>query len=458
MIDFLENFFVSCWNRLEPRPEGSARGLDLGCVIADEEVTARRLRLTSLDRLKHTAGFGLTGVGKTTLMDYEASQDVEQGTGFVSIDFHYDSFPRLLKYFAAYEQRHRVDLSPSLIIVDSTDPVASVGLNVLDCGSVERAFVHIGEVAEILKDRLGLKEFGPRTHELLLYTLYALSVTGYTLADIRLFLTNQQFRSFVLSRVNHPEVLAYFNERYDRASEAMRSVIADAVLNKVTPLAADPHYRHILGQQRSTINLREALDQGRRILLNLPKGVLGEHATTIASLFFALLKSALFSRHSRQPYYFYLDEVQNLIATFSDLDTLISESRKFGVGIQTSNQHLEQIPLAVRSALLSCSNFICFRLAHADAERMAAALDGGKALAELLRNLPPRRMVVKRGHERWLQVQVPHVQLPQADSADLYRRCRARWATPRAEVERQILARQAQYSAAARRENLNDWE
>jgi len=458
MIDSLEKFIVSCWNRLQRRPEGSTRGLDLGFVIADEEVTSRRMRLTSLDRLKHTAGFGLTGVGKTTLMDYEASQDLEQGNGFVSIDFHYDSFPRLLGYLADYERRYRIDLSPGLIVVDPTDPVASVGLNVLDCGSVERAFVHIGEVAEILKDRLGLKEFGPRTHELLIYTLYALSVTGHTLADIRLFLTNQQFRSFVLSQVTHPEVLAYFNERYDRASDAMRSVIADAVLNKVTPLAADPYYRHIVGQQRSTIKLREALDQGRRILLNLPKGILGEHATTLASLFFALLKSALFSRRSRQPYYFYLDEVQNLVATFSDLDTLISESRKFGVGIQTSNQHLEQVPPAVRSALMSCSNFICFRLAHTDAERMAAALDGGKALAELLRNLPPRRMVVKRGHERWLQVQVPYVQLPQADYTDLYRRCRQRWATPRPQVERQILDRQLGFSQTERGETFNDWE
>jgi hypothetical protein len=150
--------------------------------------------------------------------------------------------------------------------------------------------------------------------------------------------------------------------------------------------------------------------------------------------------------------------VQNLVASFSDLDTLISEARKFGVGIHTANQHLDQVPPAVRSALLSCSNFICFRLAHADAERMAAALDGGKTLAELLRNLPPRQMIVKRGHARWQQVLVPYVNLPHADYADLYRRCRQRWATPRTQIERQILERQAGFGTAARGEAIRDWE
>jgi hypothetical protein len=458
MTRFLENLFAAGWNRLQRRPEGIRHGLDLGQVMEDGEVTNRRLRFSSPDRDKHTACFGLSGYGKTRLIDYEASQDLEQGAGFASLDFHADSFPRLLGCFAAYERRYEVDLSPRLIIIDPTDVLASIGLNSLACADRERAFIHVAEVAEILKDRLGLKEFGPRTGELLLYTLYTLSVAGYTLVDIRLFLTNPQFRAFVLARINHPEVTAYFQERFDRASEAMRAVVADAVLNKVTPLAADPQFRHILGQQRSTLNVREALDQGRWILFNLPKGVLGEHATTLASLFFTHLKSALFARRSRTPYGLYLDEVQNLVSSFSDLDTLISESRKFGIRIHTANQHLEQLPPPVRAALLSCSNFICFRLAHADAERMAGALDGGKNLAELLRNLPPREIVAKRGHDRWIRAKVPFVRLPAADYSDLYRRCRARWATPRIEVERLIRERQAGFGQTARGEALHDWQ
>ncbi len=453
-----ETIIANAWNRLHRKPEPRLEGMDLGRVVEDGAATKRRFRLTTEDLLKHTACLGLSGNGKTVLIDYEASQDLERGYPFCSVDFHSDSFPRLLGCFAAYERRRRVDLSERLIVIDPTDRVASVGLNVLACGDPDRTFVHIQQVAEILKDRLGLKELGPRTSELLLYTLYALSVTGYTLIDIRLFLTNEAFRSSVLSRVDHAEVTSYFRDRFDRASDAMRSVVADAVLNKVTPLAADPHFRHLLGQQRSTFDPREALDQGRSILINLPKGQLGEHASTLASLFFAQLKSALFARRSRTPYGLYLDEVQNLIASFSDLDTLISESRKFGIRIHTANQHLEQLPAQTRAALLSCANFICFRLAHADAERMAAALDGGKGLAELLRNLPPREIVAKRGHDRWARVQVPFVRLPQAGFADLYRRCRARWTTPRPEIERLIAARQAGFGPTTRGEDINAWE
>src|ERR1051326_395741 len=133
MAQFLENVFASFWNGLQRRPERVEHGVELGRVMEDGEVTARRLRLSSDDRLRHTACFGLSGNGKTVLIDFEASQDLEQGDGFASVDFHADSFPRLLSCFAAYEQRHGVDLSPRLIIVDPTDTIASVGLNALEC-------------------------------------------------------------------------------------------------------------------------------------------------------------------------------------------------------------------------------------------------------------------------------------------------------------------------------------
>jgi hypothetical protein len=55
-------------------------------------------------------------------------------------------------------------------------------------------------------------------------------------------------------------------------------------------------------------------------------------------------------------------------------------------------------------------------------------------------------------------VLVPYVELPHADYADLYRRCRERWATPRIEVERQIVARQEGFNAAPGEEAFRDWQ
>ena len=96
-------------------------------------------------------------------------------------------------------------------------------------------------------------------------------------------------------------------------------------------------------------------------------------------------------------------------------------------------------------------------LSSGDADKMAAALDGGKRLAELLRNLPPRNLVAKTGHERWRQAVVPTVHDPRVDVTDLYNRCRARWARRRVDIEADL---QARYQRATRStdEVLDEWE
>src|SRR5439155_20191173 len=127
-------------------------------------------------------------------------------------------------------------------------------------------------------------------------------------------------------------------------------------------------------------------DRGYWILLNIDKARLGEQAVTLGSLFLAQFKNAFFARRRREIYSLYLDEVQNLVATDNALETLLSESRKFGVSICTANQFLEQYPPAMRAAILACGSHVFFRLAPNDADRMSVALDGGKPLGEILRN------------------------------------------------------------------------
>jgi hypothetical protein len=127
------------------------------------------------------------------------------------------------------------------------------------------------------------------------------------------------------------------------------------------------------------------------------------------------------------------------------------------VGVVSANQFLDQYPPEMRSAILAVGTHVFFQLSSPDAQLIAKALDGGKPLAELLKNLPQRHMVVKSGSERWQEVQVPTIHDPKADYADLYDRCRRRWARRRDEIEQEIAARQA----IARRtgeEALRDWE
>jgi len=264
------------------------------------------------------------------------------------------------------------------------------------------------------------------------------------------------FRGGCLQRATNPEVQEYFRSRFDQASEAMQAVLRDAILNKLSGFTADPRFRHILGQQRSTFSLLQALDSGYWVIINLDKGRLGEQALTLGSLLLTKVKNALFSRRRRQLVTLYCDEVQNL-TSFGGLETLFSESRKFGVGIVSANQFTEQFTPEMRAAIFSVGTQVAFQLSSSDAEKIAVALDGGKRLAELLRNLPKRHLVVKSGHERWRQAVVPTVAESQADFTGLYNRSRARWARRRVEVETEIRARQ-QDAGSNSDEVLHEWE
>jgi hypothetical protein len=459
MTNLIEKFITRLWNQVARGGTAAMveSGLDLGFKVVDGQLSRQRAVIPHGKRSEHLVILGKTGSGKSYLLRHAAIQDIRAGRGFVFFDLHGDATPFLLGFMAGEEMRRRADLSKRLILIEPADPEFSVGLNVLENQQGQTSFTQIAEFAQILKTRWKLDTFGARTEELLRNSLHLLADNGLTLLELSPLLTNATFRARCLRGASNPEVAAYFHSRYDQASEAMQAVFRDAILNKVSEFTSDPRFRHILGQQSSTFSLVEAIDNGQWVLLNLDKGRLGEQAATLGSLLLTKLKNALFSRRTRQTFTLFCDEIQNLVAFDSGIDTLLSEARKFAISVVSANQFLDQYPAPIRSAILSVGTHIFFQLSSSDADKIAQALDGGKALAQLLKNLPPRHLVVKSGHHRWQQVRVPDVGEPKADIADLYRRCRQRWARPRMEIEQAIRARHAAFGRAGR-EVLHDWE
>ena len=173
-------------------------------------------------------------------------------------------------------------------------------------------------------------------------------------------------------------------------------------------------------------------------------------------MFLTLIKNAVFARQSKELFTLYCDEIQNLVAYGAEIETLISEGRKFSAAIISANQFTDQMPPDVRAALLAVGTHIYFQLSSADAQQVATALDGGRSLAELVKNLPRRHFVIKTGHERWKEAVVPTVREPNVDASDLVTRCRARWARNRIEIEQEIQQRQALFCNT--KESLNEWD
>jgi hypothetical protein len=454
MTNLLEQLIVRVFNRMRHRPTRAVTGLLLGQVVGAEGAGVS-ITIPQRKRAEHLAILGRTGTGKSSLLRLMSAQDVRAGRGLVHIDLHAETTTFMLALLAAEERRRGVDLSDRVIVVEPGDTQWAIGINVLEASNERERFRQMAEVARILKQRWQLDSFGARTEELLRNALLALSEARLTLVDLPLLLTDGTFRGQCLRSVRNPEVRSYFHHRFDAASEAMQHAWREPVLNKVTALTADPQLRLMLGQTQSTVSFVDALDRNCVVLLNLDKSTLGEQAATLGSLFFAKLKNAIFARRTRHPVTIYADELQNLLTYDADLESVLSESRKFGCCFCSANQYLDQYPPSLRAAVLAIGTHVLFQLSAPDADKLGSLLGGGKPLQGLLKNLPPRQFVVKSGHHDWQHGRVPTVDDIHADSTALYERCRRRWARPRTQVEADIQRRQ---HTARPTEVLDAWE
>ena len=458
-MKIIERIITRLWNRRAARLRRAiiARALDLGALVSEGESTRGRVTVDQARRAEHIAILGKTGSGKSYSIRYVARQDIVAGRGFCYFDLHGDATPFLLATIAEKERLLSQDLSEKTIVIEPSDPDFSVGLNPLEGQRGANRFVQIADISQDVKQRWHLDTLGARTDELLRNALYVLAESGLTLVELAALLAHASFRAACLKNLGNPEVKQYFELRYDQASEPMRAVMREPILNKVSAFTADPHFRHIVGQTHSTFSILEAMDKGYWVILNLHKGKLGEQAATLGSLFLTTVKNALFARASRELFTLYCDEIQNLVAFGSGLDTVLSEARKFGISVVSANQFLDQYPPDMRAAIMAVGTHIFFQLSSADAQQIATALGGGKPLAELLRNLPRRHMVVKTGSARWQEARVPTLTEPKVEASDLYARCRSRWARGRNEIEEEIRQRQTIVGRNAR-EVLHDWE
>jgi len=389
MNALLEIIIANLWNHLtrlfKRRLTG---GLVLGKIVADGRVTKLKYLLPQLKRAEHLVILGKTGQGKSFLILFLCLQDLRSGRGFVIFDPHGSLIPLILRAIAFEEKQTHKDLSNKVIVIEPANHAWSVGFNPLEGNRGQHSFVSIIGLTAVIKERWGLSHFGPQTEEILRNSLHVLADNELTIIELSSLLSNSTFRQKCLKRISNPEVKDYFENRFEPMSEAMKATVRNPILNKTSEFVSDPHFRHILGQQLSTFSVLDAMEDGKMVLVDLNKGALGKHSSTLGSLLMAQISRAIFARTSRNIYSLYLDEIQNLLTADSDLDVLLAEARKFGVSIVSANQYLDQFPKNMRSAVQAVGTHIAFQLSNDDAVSISAMLDGGKPLAELLKTLP----------------------------------------------------------------------
>lgn len=321
------------------------------------------------DRFTHLFAIGKTGTGKSSLLETLIRSDLEQGHGVALCDPHGDLIERVL---AAVPESRKQDL----IYFNVPDSAQPLGFNPLEFVAPEKRPLVASHTLEVFK-KIWSDSWGPRLEHLLRNSLLVLlDRPGSTLADILHLLDDKAFRKETAAMSWNPQVRNFWLREYENYPARFRAEAIAPLQNKVGAFLANPVLQQILIKPQSNINLRRIMDERKILLVNLAKGKIGEDTSALlGALLVSEIGMAAISRtelpeEQRQGFFVYLDEFP--IFTTLTLANMLSELRKYRVGMILAEQYLSQNMIEIRDAILgNAGTIISFRVGLSDAELLA---------------------------------------------------------------------------------------
>lgn len=322
------------------------------------------------DRSRHVYIIGQTGAGKSGTLELFALSDIFHGHGYAIIDPHGDFAVNNLRFIPG----SRLD---DVVYFNPADTAYPLGFNPLEVTNPSQKTNISSEVIGVLKRMFG-ESWGPRLEYILRYTILALlDRPSTTMLDITRMLTDKKFRNETLTYCTDTVVMNFWKIEFASWNEKFQAEAIAPVLNKVGAFTANPVIRNIIGQPKSTFNIREIMDDGKILVVNLSKGLIGEDNAAILGAFLvtkiqlaAMSRSDIPNIADRRPFYLYVDEFQNF-ATDS-FATILSEARKYGLNLTVANQYISQMSETVRDAVFgNVGTMICFRVSADDSPILA---------------------------------------------------------------------------------------
>ena len=422
---------------IAPPPGLPRQGKPLG-----RDASGAPVALAVSDARYHLHLVGPTGVGKSTLIARLALDDLAAGRGAVVVDPKGDLVEDLLARIPA-------GLEAKVDLLDPLDPCPP-GLNVLEGDDPDLVVDQLVGIFQRVFERF----WGPRTDDILRASLLTLIRTegGATLADVPRLLANDDWRRSLTSRLSDPVGLEPFWAWYDQLGEATRAQATGPVLNKLRAFLLRRPVRAIIGQPTSTIDVARCLDQGRLLLVRVPKGTLGEDTSrllgsfVVARVWQAALARASQPEQTRRDASLYVDEVHNYLSLPTPLADMLAEARGYRLSLCLAHQHLGQLPKEMREALsANARTKLYFQLSPEDAHTLERLVQPELAAHDLA-HLPRYTAAARLCHagEAGAAFTLTTEPLPagSADQADAVRSdSRRRNGRAAAEVDAQLAAR-----------------
>lgn len=319
------------------------------------------------DRGRHLYILGQTGVGKSGLLELLTISDIHSPFGFAVIDPHGDYALSTLRRIPA-ERAHDV------IYFNPADTEFPIAFNPMEVPDPKLRTHTASELIGVLKRMF--ESWGPRLEYILRYSLLALlEYPEATMLDITRLLTEKSFRKEVMQHVTDPVVRQFWEVEFATWNDKFAAEAVAPVLNKVGAFTASPLVRNIIGQPKSSFNVRQIMDERKILIVNLSRGQVGEdNAALLGALLVTKIQLASMSRadipvDQRVPFYLYVDEFQNF-ATDS-FATILSEARKYALNLTVANQYIAQMSQDVKDAVFgNVGSMIAFRMGADDARSM----------------------------------------------------------------------------------------
>lgn len=404
------------------------------------------------DRGRHIYIIGQTGTGKSGLLELFALSDVFHNEGYAIIDPHGDFAVNNLRFVPANRIQDVVYFNPA-------DTAFPMGFNPMEVGDPALRNNISSEIIGVMKRMFG-ESWGPRLEYILRYTILALLYyPDTTMLDITRMLTDKRFRNEVLTHVTDTVVLNFWQIEFASWNDKFQTEAIAPVLNKVGAFTANPIIRNIIGQPKSTFNIRKMMDEGRILIVNLSKGLLGEDNASILGAFLVIkIQLAAMSRadipniDDRRPFYLYVDEFQNF-ATDS-FATILSEARKYGLNLTVANQYVSQMQDTVRDAVFgNVGTMVTMRVSADDAPILGKPF-APQFLPEDIMQMHNRHFIISmviKG-EKAPAFSATTLTIPPAQTdftAQIIANTRSRYALSREEVEASIQSKNTTQPAAA---------
>lgn len=393
------------------------------------------------DRRRHVYAVGKTGMGKTAMLVNMAIQDIRAGNGIGFVDPHGEAAVKLLDFIPSNRINDVVYFNP----VDIDYPIA---FNVMEKVSLEHRHLVAGGLMSVFK-KIWPDVWSARMEYILNNCILALlEYPDSTLLGINRILADPDYRKKVVDKITDPVVKSFWTNEFAKYTQRYETEATAAIQNKVGQFISAPLIRNIIGQVRSSIDMREVMDERKILILNLSKGRIGEdNSRLLGALLITKLQLAAMSRvdmpeEKRHDFFLYVDEFQNF-ATES-FANILSEARKYRLNLILAHQYISQMDDMVRNAVFgNVGTIISFRVGAEDAEYLEKEFAPNFSAEDLVNlakyNIYLKLMIDGIAGRPFSAITLPPLEPTEKSSKEkIIKVSRERYGTPRKEVEEKI--------------------